>query len=283
MDGDFTEETLLENISDDNNKLIKEELLKNNDIKEYIKLVNIDYDEIISLLEKSIKERYSINKFNEKYNDELKDINSMFKFSKYKDELKIIILSFLSAFINFVYFRENDNTRNIYSNIKLNLKKSNNLENINDIGFYCSNKNFIEKLSNIKKEELLMINPLISNIVENNSLIESNKQININSFIKDYNMKGGFLIRPFIKYSLKLSINTFKKINPNYTKNNPDEVDKYDFGYVIIDYINNLGTYLVKKDNFKIVKIKKINGNKFMENFITNKFLSYGFIVINID
>ena len=51
-----------DHISDDNNKLIKEELLKNNDIKEYIKLVNIDYDEIISLLEKSIKERYSINK-----------------------------------------------------------------------------------------------------------------------------------------------------------------------------------------------------------------------------
>ena len=42
---------------------------------------------------------------------------------KYKDELNIIILSFLSAFINFVYFRENENTRNIYSNIKLNLKK----------------------------------------------------------------------------------------------------------------------------------------------------------------
>ena len=280
LDGDFTEETLLENISDDNNKLIKEELLKNNDIKEYIKLVNIDYDEIISLLEKSIKERYSINKFIEKYNDELKDINSMFKFSKYKDEFKIIILSFLSAFINFVYFRENDNTRNIYSNLKLNLKKSYNLENINDLGFYCSNKNFIEKLTNIRKEELLMINPLISNIVENNSLIDSNNQININLFLKDNNMKGGFLFRPFIKYSLKLSINTLNKIIPDDLKNNFDE---YNLGYVILDNLDNLGIYLVKKEKFNLVKIKQIKGTNFIKNFITNKFLSYGFIVINID
>ena len=280
LDGDFSEETLLENISDDNNKLIKEELLKNNDIKEYLKLVNVDYDEIISLLETTIKERYSINKFNEKYNDELKDINSMFKFGKYKDELNIIILSFLSSFIHFVYFRENDNTRNIYSNIKLNLKKNYNLENLNNLGFYCSNKNYIENLSNIRKEELFIINPLISNIVENNSLIESNNQININLFIKDNNIKGGFLFRPFIKHSLKLSINTLNKIIPDDLKNNFDD---YDLGYVILDNLNNLGIYVVKKENFNIIKIKQIKGTNFIKNFITNKFLSYGFIVINID
>ena len=74
-----------------------------------------------------------------------------------------------------------------------------------------------------------------------------------------------------------------KKIYPDYTKNNSDEIDKYDFGYVIIDNINNLGTYLIKRDNFNIVKIKQIKGTKFMNHFITNKFLSYGFIVINID
>jgi hypothetical protein len=52
---------------------------------------------------------------------------------------------------------------------------------------------------------------------------------------------------------------------------------------VILDNLDNLGIYLVKKEKFNIVKIKQIKGTNFIKNFITNKFLSYGFIVINID
>ena len=123
LDGNFSEQTLLETISNDENEIIKEELLKNNNIKDYIKLVNIDYDQIILLLEKSIKYKYMINKFKEEYDTELKNINNILNLYKSKDEFKIIILSFLSIFIDSVYFRDSDTTRNIYSNIKLDLKK----------------------------------------------------------------------------------------------------------------------------------------------------------------
>ena len=52
-------------------------------------------------------------------------------------------------------------------------------------------------------------------------------------------MKGGFLYRPFIKHSLKLSIDTLKNIFQIIQKI-IDEIDKYHFGYMIIDNINNL-------------------------------------------
>ena len=57
----------------------------------------------------------------------------------------------------------------------------------------------------------------------------------------------------------------------------------YDYGYIISDIYNNTGVYLIKKELFNIVKIKKIMGTEFIDRFITNKFLSYRFIVINID
>lgn len=282
LEGKFSEETLLESISDDNNKLVKEELLKFNDIKEYLKLVKIDYDEMIYILEKSIKDRYLINKFSEKYNTELKNINNMFQYNKINDEFKIIMLSFLSVFINSVYFKEGDITRNIYSNIKLNLKKKYNLETLNELGFYCSNKDFIEILSNIRIDDLKMINPLISNNVRENPIIKQESNNNLNLFVQNINnmLEGGFYYQNMIKFSLKLSLDTLKKILPDDIKN---DINNYNYGYVITDINNNTGVYLIKKELFNIVKIKKINGTDFIDRFITNKFLSYGFIVINLN
>ena len=58
LDGDFSEDTINEKTSNEDNKLIKEELLKNRDVKDYLKSIKVkNYDEIISLIEKSIKEK----------------------------------------------------------------------------------------------------------------------------------------------------------------------------------------------------------------------------------
>lgn len=286
LEGKFSEDTLLESISDENNKLVKDELLKNNDIKEYLNLEKIDYDLIINMLERSIKDRYMINKFNETYSTELNNLNKMFKLDKYKDEFKIIILSFLSVFIDSVYFREGEITRNIYSNIKLNLKNRYNLENLNNLGFYCLNKDYIEILSNLKMDDLKMINPLISNNVKENPLIQKESNHNLNLFLKitDNDMLvGGFHYQNKIKLNLKISLDTLKKIIPTFEKDYSDEMKNYDYGYIISDIYNNTGVYLIKKELFNIVKIKKIMGTEFIDRFITNKFLSYRFIVINID
>ena len=128
-----------------------------------------------------------------------------------------------------------------------------------------------------------MINPLITNNVRDNPIIKKENNNNLNLFVKNiYNMEGGFFINK-IKFSLKLTLDTLKKIIPDYVKNNLDEFNKYDFGYVITDLYKNQGIYLIKKELFNIVKIKKIKGTEFIDRFITNKFLSYRFIVINID
>lgn len=276
LEGDFSEEKILETISDDDNKLIKEELLKNNDVKDYLKLINIDYDEIIYIMEKSIKDIFKSKTFVEEYKEYLNEINTMFKFNKYDDDFKIIILSFLSVFIESVYFKEGDTIRNIYTNLKLNVKNNYNLEILNDLGFYCFNNKNIELLSNIRVDDLKMINPLISNNVKENPLIKK-ENVNINLFLKNINsiMEGGFYYQNLIKVTLKVTLDKIPNIS--------SEIKDYDYGYIIIDINNNTGIYLIKKKLFNIVKIKKIKGTDFMTHFITNKFLLYNFIVINVN
>ena len=289
LEGDFSKEKILEIISDDDNNIIKEELLKNNDVKEFIKSQNIENEEALYLLEKSIKEKNKVKTFSKMYAKELIKINKIFKFNKYNNNFKVMLLSFLTSFIDQVYFIENDITRNIYTNIQLNLKKRYNLENINSIGFYCLNSNFIDILSNIKIEDLKMINPLISNNVKNNPFIEYDDKIDYNLFFKNYyeTMEGGFLFMHKIQkvdLSLKMSLETIKKFIPeDYLKDNLDEINEYDYGYFITDNKKNNGIYLIKLDIFRIVKIKKIKGTEFLNNYLKNKFLYNGFIVINID
>ena len=77
---------------------------------------------------------------------------------------------------------------------------------------------------------------------------------------------------------------TIKKFIPeDYLKDNLDEINEYDYGYFITDNKKNNGIYLIKLDIFRIVKIKKIKGTEFLNNYLKNKFLYNGFIVINID
>ena len=290
LDGNFSEETITEKTSNEDNKLIKEELLKNKDIKDYLKSIKIkNYDEIIILIEKSIKEKIKIKNFKEKNKKKLNEINKMFKFSYINDDFKIIILSFLSSFIDNVYFRDNNVTRNIYTNFKLNLKKIYNLEIIYDLGFYCvnnsSNNNTIEFISNIRIDDLKMINPIISNNVKQNPFIKYDNKVNYNLFLNNMNntMQGGFFFINKINHSLKLTLDTLKKIIPDYVKQNTDEFNKYDYGYVIKDIQKNIGIYLIKVEKYNIIKIKKIKGTPFIDNFITNKYLSYRFIVVNVN
>lgn len=286
LEGDFSENKILDIISDNDNTLIKEELLKNNNIKEYLREEKMDYDEMIYALEKSIKENNRINDFETKYSKELINIKKKFKFSKYDNKLKIIILSFLSSYIDFVYFKENEITRNIYSNIKLNLKKKYNLKEINNLGFYCSNHINIDFLSNMRLEDLKMINPLISNNVKENPLIKYDNEIDTSflpSMGNNNNMEGGFFYQPVITNTFKLSLYTLKKLIPDFKIENIDDIDKYSYAYIIKDIYNNVGIYLLKRENFNIIKIKTIKGTDFINNYISNKYLSRGFIVININ
>ena len=289
LDGDFSEDTINEKTSNEDNKLIKEELLKNRDVKDYLKSIKVkNYDEIISLIEKSIKEKIKINNFKSKNKNKLNEINKMFKLSSVKDDFKIILLSFLSTFIDNVYFRENEVTRNIYSNQKLNLKKMYNLEILYDLGFYCTinNNNNIEFLSNIRVDDLKMINPIISNNVKQNPFIKYDNKINYKLFLSNINnntLKGGFFFVNKINHSLKMTLDTLEKIIPQYVKDNPDEFKKYHYGYIIKDNQQNIGIYLIKVEKYNIIKIKKIKGTKFIDDFITNKYLSYRFIVVNVN
>ena len=80
-----------------------------------------------------------------------------------------------------------------------------------------------------------------------------------------------------------MTLDTLEKIVPQYVKDNPDEFKKYHYGYIIKDNQQNIGIYLIKVEKYNIIKIKKIKGTKFIDDFITNKYLSYRFIVVNVN